>query len=146
MEGDSYSGDSDSSSGSDSGGSGSGWGGVADVVWTLFDNDQTPSNASGASVLRQRREAEQAERHGAFDAVLFRLINGSSADAEKRSLLQEIVERDAWFVPVRADGSCEIILARDRQYGLAIGAGPNRREKGRQPARGKGGRLLTLFV
>ena len=121
------------------------WGVVADVVADIVADAVTPSaGARGPSVLRQQYEAEAPARSEAYERAIRQLFF-SPAPTRKPSLLQEIVAGEQWFVPIRPDGSYETVLAAERQYGLAIGGGPNRREKGRQPPRGKGGRLLPIF-
>lgn len=112
-----------------------------DIVFDDAINSGYSSQSQTQSWLQQHKEAEEKERRRQFDETLKKLFFGDD-DNSGPELLRDLVESSIWFVPVKDDGSFDVVNAKRGEYKLAIGEGEN--VKGKKG--GKGGQLLPVFA
>jgi hypothetical protein len=123
----------------------------------IFDNLFSGSTGgddrdTGASVIRRQMEAEKAAASKIFEATLKEIFLAGLPSTATADALRSVVESDLWFVPIRDDGSFDVVDTAAEKYRLAIdpeadGATPNAsHKKKKRKKNGKGGRLLPIYA
>jgi hypothetical protein len=123
----------------------------------IFDNLFSGSTGgddrdTGASVIRRQMEAEKAAASKIFEATLKEIFLAGLPSTARSDFLRSVVENDLWFVPVRDDGSFDVVDTTAGKYRLAIdpdaaGATSNASiKKKKRKKNGKGGRLLPIYA
>lgn len=114
----------------------------------IFDFDiDTGANAddyrSLSNLLGKPSEAEQEAQRKRADEFIRALFFGDVEFGSEDELLRSIVERAAWFLPVKEDGNFEILNVRRGEYERAIwGVAKDGRRTDRT---GKGGQFISAY-
>lgn len=95
------------------------------------------------SALQRQRDAEAAKVPLINPAILA-LFQSSAENRSHLEYLRAVVEDDSWYIPLRPDGSWDVVTTREGQYESAI-LMPGESTK-RKNTRGAGGRMLRVWA
>lgn len=105
-----------------------------------------PDEETLAKIFGLPTPAERARDRAIYEATLKEIVLGPESRRAGPSLLRALVEDDAWFVPIRPDGSLEMVEVEEGRYRPAIEPEPDGTPKKKRGKGGKGGRLLPVYA
>lgn len=109
-------------------------------LWDLFDWNSFYSAPSSPPPAAPEKEKEL------FSPALRELFLSLLPDDTAPRVRRELVEREAWYVPLNPDGSLQTAVVKPGRYRLAFGKEPPRTTTGSIKKGGKGGLMLAVHA